>query len=350
MYISIIGNAGSGKTTLFQALSGITHEGGYSDKTNLAMIDVPDERLDVLTKIFKPKKTVYARIELADTVAIEEGNVQKGTINAKTLQQMRTSDAFILIVPYFNGKTPADAVRDVHSITGEFILSDMAQIETRIERMKKQPKKGDTAQAQEEALFERCLSHLNEEKPLSALSLETQDIRALRGFQFLSLKPMMIVVNTAENNITDGKAAAEELEKHFPACPVIYACAKLESELALMAEDERAAFMEEYAIKESIRGRIIKLAVQTLGLICFLTVGDDECRAWPIRNGLNAQEAAAAVHTDLSNKFIRAETVSYNDFMKYGSMAECKKAGVWRLEGKTYIVQDGDILNIRAGN
>ncbi len=350
MYISIIGNAGSGKTTLFQALSGMTHDGGYSDKTNLAMIDVPDERLDILTKIFKPKKTVYARIELADTVAIEEGNVQKGTINAKTLQQMRTSDAFILTVAYFDGKTPANVVRDVHSIMGEFILSDMAQIEGRLERMKKQPKKGDTTQAQEEALFERCLAHLNEEKPLSALSLETQDMRALRGFQFLSLKPMMIVINTAENNIADGKTAAEELEKYSPAYPVIYACAKLESELALMAEDERTAFMEEYAIKESIRGRIIKLALQTLGLICFLTVGDDECRAWPIRKGLNAQEAAAAVHTDLSNKFIRAETVSYADFMKYGSMAECKKAGVWRLEGKTYIVQDGDILNIRAGN
>jgi hypothetical protein len=350
MYISVIGNAASGKTTLFQALSGIKNDGGYSDKTNITMIDVPDERVDALTNIFNPKKTVYARIELADTVAIEEGNVQKGTINAKTLQQMRTSDAFILTIAYFSGKKPADAAADIHAITGEFILSDMAQIETRIERMKKQPKKGDTAQAQEEALFERCLDHLNEEKSLSTLPLEAQEVRALRGFQFLSLKPMMIFVNASEDNIAEGRTIAEDLEKNFPGYPVISACAKLESELALMAEDERAVFMEEYAIKESIRGRIIKLAFHTLGLICFLTVGDDECRAWPIKKGINAQEAAAAVHTDLSNKFIRAETVSFVDFMKYGSMAECKKAGVWRLEGKTYIVQDGDILNIRAGN
>ncbi len=349
MYISIIGNAGSGKTTLFQALSGIRNEGGYSDKANLAIIDVPDERIDALTKIFKPKKTVYARIELADTVAIEEGNVQKGTISQKTLQQMRTSDAFILTVACFDGKTAADAARDVLGIEGEFILSDMAQIEGRIERMKKQVKKGDTTQAQEEALFEKCLAHLNEEKPLSLLPLEPQEIRSLRGFQLLSLKPMMIVLNTGEENIGEGPGIAGELQKKFPAHPVIHACAKLESELALMSDDERSEFMKEYAITESIRGRIVRLAFDTLGLICFLTVGEDECRAWPIRKGINAQEAAGAVHTDLSNKFIRAETVAYSDFLKYGSMPECKKAGVWRLEGKTYIVQDGDILNIRAG-
>ena len=349
MHISIIGNPSSGKTTLFQALSGIKNDGGYSDKTSLAMIDVPDERLEVLTKIFKPKKTVYARIELADTVAIEEGNVQKGTISAKTLQQMRTSDAFILIVSCFDGKSGSDAAGDARSVQGEFILSDMGQIEARIERMKKQAKKGDTTQAQEEALLEKCLAYLNEEKPLSDLALEPSDIRSLRGFQLLSLKPMMIVVNTSENNIADGEVITEELAKKFPENPVIHACAKLESELALMNDEERAEFMNEYSIKESIRGRIIRLAFQTLGLICFLTVGDDECRAWPIRKGLNAQEAAAAVHTDLSNKFIRAETVAYADFVKYGSMAECKKAGAWRLEGKTYVVQDGDILNIRAG-
>jgi GTP-binding protein YchF len=311
---------------------------------------VPDERLDILTGIFKPKKTVYARMEITDTVAIEEGNVQKGTINPKTLQQMRTSDAFILTVGCFGDKTPLEAAGDVHAIKGEFILSDMAQIETRLERMRKQGKKGDTVQAQEESLLGRCLAHVNEERPLFTLTLEPQEARALRGYQFLSLKPMMVVVNASEEVSDAGKKITEHLASGFPECPVIWASAKLESELAAMDDTERVVFMEEYAIAESIRGRIIRLAYKTLGLISFLTVGEDECRAWPIRKGMNAQEAAGAIHNDLSNKFIRAETVSYADFLKYGSMAECKKAGVWRLEGKTYIVEDGDILTIRAGN
>ncbi|MBA4390394.1 MAG: redox-regulated ATPase YchF [Syntrophus sp. (in: bacteria)] len=351
MYIAVIGHPGSGKTTLFQALSGIKGDGGYSDKTNLATIDVPDERLGILTKIFNPKKTVHARIELADTVAIEEGNVKNSTISAKTLQQMRLSDAFILTLRYFDGATPASAENDLHAILSEFVLSDMVQIETRLERIRKQGGKKDSAAvAQEEALLNQCLAQLNDGKPLSALSIAQQDEKLLRGFQFLSLKPLMVVVNSSEDNIAESKIQAENLDNKFPGYPVISACAKLESELALMAEDERVAFMEEYAITESIRGRIISLALRTMGLICFLTVGEDECRAWPIKKGMNAQEAAGTIHTDLSNKFIRAETVSYADFMKYGSMAECKKAGIWRLEGKTYIVEDGDILNIRAGN
>jgi len=351
MYIAVIGPPGSGKTALFQALSGMKPDAGHSDKMSIATIDVPDERLDALTEVFKPRKTVHARIELADTVAIEEGNVKNSTISPKTLQQMRLSDAFILTLRYFEDATALDAGDDLRAILDEFILSDMVQVETRLERIRKQGGKKDSpAIAQEEALLNQCLARLNDGKPLSALDIPQQDEKLLRGFQFLSLKPLMVVVNSSEENMLDGVAIAANLEKKFSGYPVISACAKLESELALMAQDERAAFMEEYDITESIRGRIIKLALHTMGLICFLTVGEDECRAWPIRKGMNAQEAAAAIHTDLSNKFIRAETVSYADFTKYGSMAECKKAGVWRLEGKIYIVQDGDLLMIRAGN
>jgi hypothetical protein len=351
MHISIIGHPDSGKTTLFQALSGLKGDAVYSDKGGIATIDVPDERLDILTGIFKPKKTVHARIELADTAAIEEGNVKNGTINAKTLREMRSSDAFILVLKYFDGKTSTNTEDDLHAILNELILSDMVQIENRLERIRKQGGKKDSqAIAQEESLLEGCLAHLNGGKSLSTLSLFELDGKSLRGFQFLSLKPMMVVVNTSEENREDGKSQAKNLAGAFPGYPVISACAKLESEFAFMEDDERTAFMEGYAIEESIRGRIIRLALNTLGLICFLTVGEDECRAWPIRKGMNAQEAAGAIHNDLSNKFIRAETVSYADFLKYGSMAECKKAGVWRLEGKTYIVEDGDILTIRAGN
>ncbi|HVN95869.1 MAG TPA: DUF933 domain-containing protein [Syntrophorhabdaceae bacterium] len=349
MYISIIGHALSGKTTLFQALSGAQCEAGFSDKTAVTAIDVADERLDMLSTVFKPKKTVYARVEVTDSVAISQGDAPDKAINPKTLQQMRSSDAFILTVGCFDEKTPEQAAADVHAMKGEFILSDMAQIETRLERMRKQGKKGDTGQAQEESLLARCLTHLNEEMPLFSLALNPQELRTLRGYQFLSLKPLMIFVNASEHAVDQAKKIAEHLALRFPESPVIWASAKLESELAAMDNAERTVFMEEYAIAESIRGRIIRLAYETLGLISFLTVGEDECRAWPVRQGSNAQDAAGAIHGDLAAKFIRAETMSYDDFIRHGSMAECKKAGVWRLEGKTYVVKDGDILTIRAG-
>ncbi len=351
MYISVIGHERSGKTTLFKALSGVESAQGYSDGDSIISIDVPDERVDELTKIFKPKKSTYARIELADTVAIEEGNLKDSTISAKTLQKMRMSDAFILTLKYFEGASFEDLEKDFHGIVSEFILADMVQIENRLERIKKQVgKKENTALLQEEALLALCLTRVNDGKPLATLDLSGSDGKALKGFRFLSGKPMMIVVNCSEENMAEAAAAMEKLAQTAAGYPVIYACARLESELAMMGADEQEAFMAEFAIEESIRGRMIGLAFETLGLISFLTVGDDECRAWPIRKGINAQEAAGAIHSDLAARFIRAETVSYADFMKHGGIAECKKAGLWRLEGKTYIVQDGDIISIRAGN
>lgn len=349
MYISVIGPALSGKTTLFQALSGVESARGFSDGDNIISIDVPDERVDKLSSIYKPKKTTYARIELADTVAISEGNVKDSTINAKTLQKMRMSDAFILTLNSFEGADTAELVKEFHGIMSEFILADMVLIEGRIERIRKQAgKKENTALILEEELLERCLAHVGEGRPLRTLELAASDDKALRGFRFLSRKPMMVAINCSEDRIAD-VSGQEEGAGDMEGCPVIYVCANLECELAMMEEAERASFMEEFSVKESIRGRMIRLAFDTLGLISFLTVGEDECRAWPILRGMNAQEAAGAIHTDLASKFIRAETVSYADFMKFGGMAECKKAGVWRLEGKTYIVQDGDIISIRAG-
>jgi ribosome-binding ATPase len=351
MNISIIGSAGCGKTTLFQALSGMVQE-NKPGADAVAMIDVPDARVDRLSKIFNPKKTIYARIALSDTVAIEEGNVKSETINPKTLREMRDSDAFILVLRNFDNGSPVNLKGEFFTIFHEFIFADILQIENRLERIRKQAgKKESNALAQEEASLVLCLEHLNASKPIATLPLLEQDEKQLRGFRFLSAKPMMVVVNCDEERIDSSEQTMTDLRKTIPAhIPAVAACGKLEAELAIMAPDEQAVFMEEYGIKESIAGRIIRLAFETLGLISFLTVGDDECRAWPIRKGLNAQEAAAAVHTDLSQKFIRAETVSYEDFIRLDGFAGCKKAGVWRLEGKTYIVQDGDILNIRAGN
>jgi hypothetical protein len=351
MYISIIGKAGSGKTTLFTTLSGMASRIGGGSQ-GIVSIDVPDARLDYLTGVFNPRKTVYARVEVSDTVAIDEGDLKNEAINQKSLQQLRSSDAFLLVLRNFDSGERVSTLADFKTIYTEFILSDMAQIEGRLGRMEKQSGKNDNPSFQQEkVLLEQCLHHLNNEMPLSLLSLPEVDDKRVRGFQFLSRKPMMVVINCTEKELVSTDTIVMGLQSQLPDnIPVLSVCAKLEAELALMSPEEQTIFMDEYGIKETIRGRIIRLAVDTMGLISFLTVGDDECRAWPIKKGLNAQDAAGTIHTDLANKFIRAETVSYDAFVEHGGFAGCKKSGLWRLEGKTYVVQDGDILTIRAGN
>jgi len=351
MYISIIGKSGSGKTTLFHALSGLPSPTNGGSR-GIVAIDVPDERLEYLTSVFNPRKTVYARVELSDTIAIDEGDLKNETINQKSIQQLRSSDAFLLVLRNFDNGENIDALGDFRTIQTEFILSDMAQIEGRIERIEKQyGKKDNPSIQQEKALLEQCLDHLNTESPLSLLVLPEAEDKRIRGFQFLSRKPMMVAVNCTEKEIASADKIVADLQFQLPTImPVLAVCAKLEAELALMSPEEQNMFMEEYGIKETIRGRIIRLAAHTLRLISFLTVGDDECRAWPIKKGMTAQDAAGTIHTDLANKFIRAETVSYEAFVQHGGFAGCKKSGLWRLEGQTYIVQDGDIISVRAGN
>ena len=351
MFVSIIGTPQSGKTTLFRALAGTNANGGGNGHPSVR-IEVPDGRVDALARIFNPRKTTYSRLDVADTVAIREGELKNETLDTKSLQQIRQSDAVLTVLRRFDNGHAADPVGDFGRIREEFILADMVQVEGRLERLRKQNAlKPQPALQQEQALLERCLAHLEAGSPLATLELSCEDDKKIRGFLFLSRKPMMIVVNCAEDRIAEAESIASRLRERLPGhIPVVAACGQLEAELAAMAPGEQGAFMAGYGIAESLRGRIIRLAYDTLGLISFLTVGEDECRAWPIRRGMSAQEAAGTIHTDLARTFIRAETVSYEDFTRLGGFAGCKKAGVWRLEGKGYIVQDGDILSIRAGN
>ncbi|MGD0230457.1 MAG: DUF933 domain-containing protein [Syntrophorhabdales bacterium] len=355
MYLSIIGSPGCGKTTLFTAMSAL-RPAVAGARSTVAVIDVPDERVDRLSAIFHPKKTVYGRIEVCDMDSITEGAMRTEAVPAKQLQEMRLCDAFLMVLKHFDGGPADGPVAAFHTMAGEFMIADMIQIENRLDRIKKQSgrtaKSGGTALDQERAALEQCLAHLEQGVPLASLDLfRTDEARALRGFQFLSLKPLMAVVNCPEEMMRTGEDVSAAIASRLPSgVPVVAACGRLEAELAVMEPGERPLFMEEYGLTESLRGRLIGLAYRTLGLISFLTVGQDECRAWPIRAGMTAQEAAGVIHTDLSDRFIRAETVSYDDFMRYGDFPACKKAGVWRLEGKQYIVQDGDIISVRAGN
>lgn len=341
MHISIIGGARSGKSTLFQALRAQGQPSQGRTDTASAAIDVPDERLDSLAALYKPRKTTYARITINDTTAD----------STRTFTDLRLSDAFLLVLRDFENGKPADPVGEYLTVMNEFILSDLGQVETRLERIRKQGTRGNTLLAQEETALAECLAHLGEGQPLSTLDLFQRDGKSLRGFQFLSLTPVMVLLNRTEATLHEtGHALAEITKRLPPGVPALAACAALEAELALMPEAEQEAFMAEYGVTEPLRGRIIRLAMDTLGLISFFTVGEDECRAWPIRRGATAQEGAGVIHSDLAARFIRSETVSYRDFMAHGGIAGCKKTGLWRLEGKTYILQDGDILTIRAGN
>jgi ribosome-binding ATPase len=349
MHIAIIGKQGSGKSTLFSALSG---KGPGTSRAEVAAIDVPDERVDYLANIFRPKKTTYVRIDVRDTAGIDQGDLKDEKASAKLLQQLRESDAFLLVLSAFEEAGPDEAVETFRMFETEFILADMIQIENRLQRMEKQTREKDNpAQQQEKAMLQACLSHLDTGSSLSAFEPLVTDDKSVKGFRFLSQKPVMAVLNCREEDI----ARSEEMEAALRTglsgqVPVVATSARLEEELSLLPADEHLALMADFGIKESLRGKIIRLARDTLGLISFLTVGEDECRAWSIRKGMTAQEAAGAIHTDLSHKFIRSETVSYDDFVQHQGFPGCKKAGVWRLEGKQYVVQDGDILSIRAGN
>lgn len=349
MHIAIIGKQGSGKSTLFGALSGIS---AGSSKVELAAIDVPDERVDRLSAMFNPKKTTYVRIDVRDTTGIDQGDLKDEKTNAKLLQQLRDSDAFLLVLEAFEEPDIDKAVETYRMFSTEFVLADMIQIENRLQRIEKQTKdKDNPVQQQEKAMLQACLAHLEEGWPLSIFEPLKNDDKSVRGFRFLSQKPLMVVLNCSEDDIPRAEEIESSLKARIPEeVPAVVASARLEGELSLLSPEEHVALMADFGIKEALRGKIIRLARDTLGLISFLTVGDDECRAWSIRTGMTAQEAAGVIHTDLSNKFIRSETVAYNDFIRYQGFAGCKKAGVWRLEGKQYIVQDGDILSIRAGN
>ncbi|MBN1446870.1 MAG: redox-regulated ATPase YchF, partial [Bacteroidetes bacterium] len=245
-----------------------------------------------------------------------------------------------------------DAARDIEILETEFLLSDMAMVENRIDKLRKQVQKvQDDRLKHELAILERFKEALDQEVPLRTLDIDKQDAQLVKGFQFLTQKPLLVVLNLEEDKVAEAESIVKEFQERFAdkGITVDAFFGKIEMELAQMEDEDAAEFMKDYGIEESALTRIIRSAYDMLGLISFLTFGDDECRAWMIRRDTNAQEAAGAIHTDLMNRFIRAEVVHFEDFVEYGSIAACKESGHWRLEGKEYVVQDGDMLTIRHG-
>ncbi len=343
MKVGIIGLTKSGKTTVFNALTGSSAQTDTFgvQKANLAVIKVPDERVDFLSSIYKPKKTTYAEISFVDVPGPSDTNASPlgGT---QTIDLIKGVDTLAVVVRAFD-RTAGDVVdplKEFQAIESELIVLDLIVLEKKLERLEKEHKKGT-----EYDLVKKCKSALDEEKPLRDLDLEEAETKPLSGFQLLSLKPVLIVANTGEDASIDLMAL-----KEFAAArgiPLVDFCGTIEMDIAEMSPEEQAEFLEGMGIAESARTKFIRAAYELSNLISFLTVGEDEVRAWTIKKGTLAPQAGGKIHTDIGRGFIRAEVISFEDFRAIGSMVKAKEAGKVRLEGKQYEVQDGDIINFR---
>lgn len=350
MKVGLVGFAGAGKTTIFNTLTGLTAEvGGYGarEKANIGVIKVPDHRVDKLAEIFNPKKKTYAEISFVDVAGpqVEDGQRSHSGLDPKLVQHMREADALVHVVRGFDTPMlpqPSDAVRDIRSFDDELMLTDLVQIENRIGRLKK-----EKDSARESELMERLKSALESESPLRDIELSSEEMALIAGFRFLSLKPLLLLLNQSEDSVGEGvPAPVQELAK-AKQLRAIAMSGKVEMEIAELAPEEQRDFLQDLGITEPARDRFIGAAYALLDLISFLTSGEDECRAWSIKRGTTAHKAAGVIHSDIERGFIRAEVIRFEDLVQLGSEARCREVGKLKLEGKEYVVQDGDVVHFR---
>jgi GTP-binding protein YchF len=356
MQVTIVGLPGSGKTTIFNALTGgHADTGGYSGgraAPNIGVVKVPDVRLDRLAELFHPRKVTPADVTYVD-VAIPAGATREGTVAPDALAQIRNADALVHVARGFaGGERPPDPMRDVEELDLEFTVADLTVVQKRLEKLRTTGRHGSAAEreanAQEESLLERLEPHLAEGLPLRSLPIEDDEERRLRGFRFLTQKPVLLLLNVDEGGlprVSDMEADARDRYGQ-PSSDVVAIAGKLESEIAELSDEDARLFMDDLGIAEASRGRVIRLTYGLLGLFSFFTAGEDECRAWTLRHGSTAVDAAGAIHSDLARGFIRAEVVTYDELMQLGSIAEARRHGVLRSEGKTYEVADGDVIQV----
>jgi hypothetical protein len=363
MRLGIIGLPQSGKTTIFNALTrgdkpvgSPRTVGGGRFEVQTAVVPVPDARVDALSAMFKPRKTIYAQVIYADIAGLEadaDSAKAKGGFSGPLLNQLASLDGFLHVVRAFENPTvphpsgSVDPQRDLATVDGELLLNDLVAVERKLERLNEEARKGIVKDkglhAQEAALFTRLQEALAAGAPLRDIELTPHEEKSISSYQLLTRKPMLAVFNTGDEPID---SAALPPYPHQRSA-VVALRGKLEMEIAQLPPDDAALFMQEYGIQELGLNRVIQISYDLLGLQSFFTVGEDEVRAWTVRRGATAPEAAGEIHTDLQKGFIRAEVVSYAELTGLGSYAEVKAKGKLRLEGKEYVVQDGDILNIR---
>lgn len=340
MKVGLVGYAGSGKTTVFTWLTGVAPDLAASQRGQTGVARIPDSRLQWLSEQFKPKKTTNATLEVLDTPGLLVGDTKD---NPRRLGILREADGLLVVLNGFTG----DPARELENFRADCILADLEIVSNRIPKVEAQLKKAKPAKEREADEMElvtlrKVVAELESSRPLQNLELNETETKTIKAFQLLTLKPELALVNQGDAGqaIPPGVLA---LSPHALAAPV-----KLEQELIDLSEADRASFMADLGITELSRDKILRGIFYGMGRIVFLTAGEDECRSWAISKGVTAPIAAGAIHSDLTAGFVRAEVISFEEYQKAGSFKEAKTKGVLRLEGKTYIVQDGDIMNILA--
>jgi len=330
--IALVGLAGSGKTTVFSAITGLRPDEKELLKTHLGVVTVPDERLDELARLLNPKKVTHTEAVFVDTHGFD-------------LVHAREADALVIVIGVFSG---ASAKKDAQEICADLILADLEIVDKRLSALKKEIESGKNLRGQGEyTVLARCKAHLDKPQPLRTLGLTREEQKTVSGYQFVSLRHLLFIANVGEEQI--GSPSIDDLRvfARQETIPLIEMCAKVEQEILQLPEAERAQFLKGMGISELSEDAVIKAAYRSLDLVSFFTVKGDENKSWPVKKGSSAIEAAGKVHTDIQRGFIKAEVINYKDFIACGDFNEAKKRGLLRLEGKDYAVQDGDIINFK---
>ncbi len=358
MKIAITGLANSGKTTIFNALTGMSLEttiyATVASEPHHGVVKVPDARIEKLSEIYKPKKTTYATVEYIDYIGLTKGDMEQ---NRKVFDLIKDVEAVVHVIRGFEDETVAhplgdiDPKRDAETVELEMIFGDLELVDKRLERMEQGIKRGKKPDEAEKKLLLKCKEVLEGERPLRDVEFSEDEQKAMSHLQFMSIKPLVAVVNVGEKDMNSEKTTGivELLQSLFTGkgVRVLSLCGKIEMEIAQLPSEEAAAFLDDLGIKEPALNKLIHVSYDLLGLISFLTSGEDEVRAWTIRKGMNAQKAAGKIHSDIERGFIRAEVIFFDDFISCGSMSAARDKGLLRLEGKSYEVRDGDIINFR---
>ncbi|MDD3948257.1 MAG: redox-regulated ATPase YchF [Anaerolineaceae bacterium] len=353
MQLGIIGLPQSGKTTVYKALTGAEIAAEMSTgqmEVHTSVVDVPDPRVDKLCQIYKPKKIVRAKVTYADIAGLD-GSAGRAGLPGVMINQLAQMDGFLHVVRQFeNASVPhlsgdVDPVRDIQTMDTEFILNDLVMVERRMEKLREEHRRGvsrprDVIQAEID-LFEKLEALLNTEKPLRHFNFSAEEDKIVASFGFLSRKPQIIVFNQSEDQESIAYTSPH------PHTTVVSFPAKLEADIMALEPDDAAMFMEEFGVTELGMSRLIKISYDLLNVHSFFTAGEKEVHAWTLRKGSNAREAAGTIHSDMEKGFIRAEVISFADLLTYGSTAEARNKGRLRVEGKNYIIEDGDIIEIR---